>query len=336
MALTALSFRTPPPTPGLAAGQRPSFSVIIAAYEAGATIGRAVESALTQTYPPTEVIVCDDGSKEDLQRALGEYRDRIVLLRQEHLGAAAARNTALAAASGDFVAILDADDTYCPERLEAMAELGRQRPDLDLITTDAFLVVNGKRVGRFYGTAAFDVHDQRAEILRWCFVGGWPAVRRASLIEVGGFDPAISLAFDWDCWMRLIFNGSRVGLVEAPLMEYTLHAGALTAERVVSLDDRVTVLLKNAQRLHVRDRERRILERSLRMHRGRALIARTVLEAEGHGSKEVRRSLALLLREGALPLRLRARVAAGYLQPSQVGKWLPEASPHMARLGDRP
>ena len=97
-------FLAPPLEQPIAPGPLPTFSVIIAAYQAADTIGDAVQSALAQTAPAHEVIVCDDGSTDDLTGALASYRDRIMLLRKENGGAPSARNVALRAASGEFVA----------------------------------------------------------------------------------------------------------------------------------------------------------------------------------------------------------------------------------------
>ncbi|HEY8501900.1 MAG TPA: glycosyltransferase family A protein, partial [Solirubrobacterales bacterium] len=126
-----------------------TFAIVITAYEAAETIGAAVESALAQTRPAEEVIVVDDGSNDDLLGALQPYRDRIELVQRENGGGAAARNTGAKAARSDFMAVLDADDAYHPRRLEAIAGLARERPELDLVTTDAKLVAEGKDAGTF-------------------------------------------------------------------------------------------------------------------------------------------------------------------------------------------
>src|SRR2546422_6867419 len=105
------------PTEG---GGVPTFSVVIPAYQAAGFIGDAIESVLAQTLAPIEVIVCDDGSTDDLEGALARYRNSITLLRKENGGEASAKNAGARAASGDFVAVLDADDVYFPERLEAL------------------------------------------------------------------------------------------------------------------------------------------------------------------------------------------------------------------------
>src|SRR4051794_499335 len=100
-------FLAPPATGESSRTGSPSFSVLIPAYQAAATIGEAIASAREQTVPPTEILVCDDGSTDGLEAALAPHRDAIRLLRQENRGATAARNALLGVASGDFVAPLD-------------------------------------------------------------------------------------------------------------------------------------------------------------------------------------------------------------------------------------
>ena len=172
-------------------GPRPSFSVVIPAYQAAASIGEALESVLVQTAPPLEIIVSDDGSTDGIDNVLEPYRERIMLLRGPHRGVSAARNAALAVARGEFVANLDADDVFLPERLEALGELAMAHSDLDILATDAWFEVDGRRQGRFNRVNGFPVDDQRAGILSTCFVLS-PAVRREALLEVGGFDESLA------------------------------------------------------------------------------------------------------------------------------------------------
>lgn len=167
----------PEPALPVERGPFPTFSVIIAAYEASKFIGAAVESALSQTRPPHEVVVCDDGSTDDLAGALRPYVDRIRLLRQENRGEGAAKNAAARAATGDFVVVLDADDRFFPERLEALGELASLRPDLDILTTDALMANDDGRVlGRYqHDQATFVTGDQRLGILSApTSFSGWP------------------------------------------------------------------------------------------------------------------------------------------------------------------
>src|SRR4029453_9517618 len=120
-------------------------------------------------------------------------------------------------AKGDFVAILDADDVYLPENLEALSQLAQTRPDLDILTTDALIVANGVPVRHVYDDSwHFEVKDQRAAILQRNFILGLAAVRRQRLLEHGGFDESIRWTTDWDLWLRMILSGPAAGCVGAP------------------------------------------------------------------------------------------------------------------------
>ena len=222
----------PPPTRKVEPGAAPTFSVIVAAYQVADVIADALDSIRGQKLRPLEVIVCDDGSTDALETALIPYRDEIVLLRQDNRGEASARNAAARAASGDFVAILDADDVYRPGYLAAVSELAQLRPDLDILTTNGVLVANDVEVRQLYNRRwSFDVADQRRAILQRNFVFGLAAVRRSVLLEHGGFDESIIWTEDWDLWLRLILAGSGAGCVDEPLAEYRLRETSLTAQR---------------------------------------------------------------------------------------------------------
>jgi glycosyltransferase involved in cell wall biosynthesis len=283
----------------------PTFSIVIATYQAADTVGDAVASALAQTHPAAEVIVVDDGSTDHPEDALQPYLDRIVLVRKPNGGGASALNTGTERASGDFVAILDADDGYHPRRLEALARLGTERPDLDLITTDAAFVVRGEKVGTFATHTPFRTDDQRTAIFESCFVGGWPAIRRQRLLEIGGFDENLRTGYDWDCWTRLLLNGSGAGLATPPYYEYHLHSGSLTGSRVSSLWDRVRLLEKAFDAPSLSENERGRLRQAIRAHRSRAIIAEAQAAARSEGPR--RRLPALAVATGVEP---RARLAA--------------------------
>jgi GT2 family glycosyltransferase len=252
----------------------PTFSVVVAAYQAAGTIGEAVESALAQTVPPHEVVVVDDGSTDDIEHAVAPYLERIVFLQKENGGEASAKNMAARAATGEFVVILDADDVFLPGRLEALGNLAGARPDLDILTTDALLELDGRVVQRCYeGGMRFVDDDQRRAILRENFVFGLAAVRRSALLDVGGFDESIRWTADWDCWIRMILAGSRVGLVDEPLARYRLGSGSLSAQRARLIGGRIVTLEKAALRSDLSQEERATVDEALAENRQRLLLA---------------------------------------------------------------
>jgi glycosyltransferase involved in cell wall biosynthesis len=307
----------------------PTFSIVIPAYQAAGTVGDAVRSALAQTRPAHEVIVVDDGSTDDVARALSEFDGQITLIRKEHGGAASALNTGLQVAMGEFVAILDADDVYHPRRIEAMAELAASRPDLDIVTTDVRFVVDGQAAGRFNVSTPFEIVDQRRAILNACFVGGSPGIRLSRLRAIGGFDESFKTGQDWDCAIRLILDGAVAGLVDEPYLEYHLHADSLTTNRVAALWDRVRVLEKAAQNTALREDERPELARSLLRHRTRAALVEADF-ALSRGDAARSRLLQLAASRG-VTTRARALLAVAALAPQVARRWVPRDTPPLQR-----
>lgn len=320
------NFAAPPPREAVQPGGPPTFSVVIAAYQAARTIGEAVASALAQSMAPHEVIVCDDGSTDDLEGALSAHRDRIRFLRKENGGEASAKNAASRAATGDFVVLLDADDVFHHERLEALGELAAARPDLDLLTTDAYLEIDGRVVRRCYeGDHRFVSDDQRLGILERNFVFGLAAVRRERLLEVGGFDEAILQTTDWDCWMRLILGGSHAGLVAEPLARYRLFPGSLSSHREGHIEGRLMTLGKAAARSDLTPREREVVTRGLELNRRALVLARARAAVLDHKNDARRRALDVVIGRGFEP-RTRAKALAAAVAP----RWA------RARLASRP
>jgi hypothetical protein len=303
----------------------PSFSVVIAAYDAAGTIGDALESVLSQTVPAHEIVVCDDGSRDDLATAVAPFRSRITLVRQENGGEAAAKNTGVAHASGDLVVFLDSDDTYLPERLEALGELAAARPDLDILTTDAFLEVEGVVQRRCYeGSWTFEVDDQRGAILERNFVFGHAAVRRSRFLECGGFDSSVRVATDWDLWCRMVLGGSRIGLVDEPLARYRLRPDSLSADRIALFEGRCTVLERAAARDELTSAERERLRAALERERGNALLAKANAALRGR-SPEARRLALRVARTRSLAAATRARAALAALAPGPAARRLDAA-----------
>jgi glycosyltransferase involved in cell wall biosynthesis len=114
----------------------PLVSVIITTYNTARYVPATLTSALAQTYAPFEVIVVDDGSQDDIGSSVAPFLDRIRFLPERHAGLAAARNRALEVATGDYIALLDSDDLWSPDKLAVQVEIARRRPESGLIACD--------------------------------------------------------------------------------------------------------------------------------------------------------------------------------------------------------
>ncbi len=325
----------PPPDGGVRPGPVPTFSVIVAAWQAAGFIHHALRSALEQEPPPLEVVVCDDGSTDDLAGALRPFGEDVRLIRIDHGGEAAAKNAAAQAARGDFVAVLDADDVFLPGRLDAMGRLAAARPDLDVLTTDALLTAGEEVLGRCYhGGHTFEVADQRKAILRRNFILGLAAVRRERFLAVGGYDPAIPYTTDWDLWIRMIFEGSKAGAVLEPLAEYRMHDSSMSAKRAAMSRGRVMTLTKAASRTDLEPGEAAVVRRSLRAEQAR-LAREDLKEALIEGRADVRRLAIRLVTSAAQPGRTRLKALLSAAAPAAMaGRLRKEREGRFLTVGD--
>lgn len=314
------SFKGPPVENEFPARAAPTFSVVIAVHNAAVTIGQAIDSALAQTIAPTQLIVCDDGSTDGTDAAVQPYADRITYVRQERSGVASAWNTALRFTSGEFFAVLGADDVYEPERLQALTELAFARPDLDILCTDVFFERDGNVLGRFTSGCPFAVLDQRAAILERCFCIA-PAVRRETLVSAGGFDESLRTGSDWECAIRLIHSGSRAGLVDEPLYRYRIEGETLTSDRVGTLRDRIFLLERAGRSYELDETESAVLERSLAAQRN-ALILTEAESALRSRARDARRRAFEAARSPGVSLRARASAIAAAVAPRVAGRIL--------------
>jgi hypothetical protein len=290
----------------------PTFSVVVAVYQSAGLVGEAVASALDQAPAPHEVVVCDDGSTDDPAAQLARFGDRVVVLRKEHGGAASAKNAGLAACSGDFVVFLDADDAFLPDRLATLGAVAAARPDLDLLSTDAYLEVAGTRVRRAHHAAwPFAVDDQRAAILERNFIPAGAAVRRSVLLAAGGFDEALGWTSDWECWIRLILGGALAGLVDVPLYRYRLHESSLSADGLGVLRGMAQTLAKTAARDDLTTSEREALERTRTRRSAELALAEARAALAGHEPGARRQALSVAFAPSyALRTRLKCLASA--------------------------
>jgi glycosyltransferase involved in cell wall biosynthesis len=200
-------------------------SVIIPNYNYGAYVAKAIDSVLAQTYSDIEIIVVDDGSRDDSLLVLEKYGDRITVVAQKNQGVSTARNNGVSVSRGEFVAFLDADDMWLPSKIEKqIAKLvdgddtvGLVHCSMSYIDKDE-QIIGETRNGKEGWLAADLLLLQEATI----GVASTGLVRRAVFDEVGGFDARQTTAADWDFSYR-VAKTYRIGFVSEPLVLYRLH-----------------------------------------------------------------------------------------------------------------
>jgi GT2 family glycosyltransferase len=177
------------------------------------------------------------------------------VVRTDNRGPAAARNIGAAESAGGFIAFLDADDIWKPERVARCIEMLDGDPSLAWVTTDLFVMegdtVTDKRWYDRAATTAF-VGSQIDAIARANFVANGCVIRRDWFERAHGFDEAIHGAEDYELWMRLILAGGRVGLVDEPLGCYRVHDSSLTARGDAQWQSHLDALERNLAALVAR------------------------------------------------------------------------------------
>ena len=209
-------------------------SVVIPAYGAAATIGRALASVAAQTVKPRQAIVVDDGSPDGTAEAARACAGTmagidLTVLRQENKGAGAARNRALAEAGATYVAFLDADDEWLPEKLER--SLARfDGPDKILVAHDVTFVEDGTEWLQDCARHFLAPGDAYVALFRKGYIGTCTVVaRRDAVLAVGGFDEGLATAQDFDLWLKLLADpDARFEVFSGPLSRYHVGADSIT------------------------------------------------------------------------------------------------------------
>ncbi len=200
-------------------------SVVIPNYNYAHYLRGAIDSALGQTYSDIEIIVVDDGSKDDSISVIEAYGDRITAIRQKNQGVAAARNRGVASSTGEYIAFLDADDAWLPTKVEKQVAKFAESSNFGLVHVGVDEVdPNGRSlVHRLEGVEG-DVSKILVMLGREGVLGGGSGamIRRAVFEEIRGFDERLSTSADWDLFYR-ISEISQVGFVPELLVKYRVH-----------------------------------------------------------------------------------------------------------------
>jgi glycosyltransferase involved in cell wall biosynthesis len=244
-------------------------SVVVPTYNRAGVLAETLDSILAQTYPHLEVIVVDDGSTDDTQAAVAPYRDRIIYIRQENQGLAAARNAGFVRSSGDYVAWLDSDDLWNPDKIALQVAVLDRRPDIAVVASDfsafnvegyfehshasSYYSVFGRTPGGLAGIfsshdvlptrdLAFVSHEvpdsvrvYEGEIYDKLVDGNFlhpPTViyRREAGLRAGRLDAAFRCDSDYEYFLRLSRQG-RAAYVDLPLMRYRYSDDQMSSDK---------------------------------------------------------------------------------------------------------
>ena len=178
-------------------------SVIIPTYNRKNTLPRAVESVLNQVYKPVEIIIVDDGSTDGTKEWFSEMYPLVHYIYQVNSGVSLARNTGINSARGDWIALLDSDDEWLPDKLELQVKLLQNNAELRFCHTNEIWIRNGVRINQMkkhqkYGGNIFK------KCLDICRISPSSSLFHTSVIkDVGLFDESLDVCEDYDLWLRI-------------------------------------------------------------------------------------------------------------------------------------
>ncbi len=209
--------------------KQPFVSVVIPAYNRRDMLQEAVDTVLAQTYADLELIVVDDGSSDDTTSVLTPYGDAVTLLTQKNRGVSAARNLGVSRAKGSYVAFLDSDDLWLPDKLKRQVAFFKEHPTALVCQTEEIWIKNGRRIN------PAKKHQKPSGMiflpsLELCLVSPSAVmINKSFFLKMGGFDESLPACEDYDLWLRISCRHP-IYLIDEPLViKRGGHADQLSA-----------------------------------------------------------------------------------------------------------
>jgi len=201
-------------------------SCVIPAFNAAGCVGRAIDSVLGQTLGVYEIIVVDDGSTDETGKVVQSYGEKVNYIRQENAGVSVARNTAIQAATGNWIAFLDADDQWLEQKNAIQTEIIKQNPDLRWCAANYIISKGGKRqilgneelMRKALKGRSFYENYFVASTTGGCYAHTQTMMIRKDVFdEVGFFEPGKQRLEDLDVWWKIGYRYPKIGYTHEPL-----------------------------------------------------------------------------------------------------------------------
>ncbi|OQW53492.1 MAG: hypothetical protein A4S09_07805 [Proteobacteria bacterium SG_bin7] len=191
---------------------------VIPTYNRAETLSRAISSIVAQTYPVKNIWVIDDGSTDMTFEAVAEFEDQVQYVKTANLGVSHARNLGVGLSTSKWVAFLDSDDEWLPQKLEKQVEILRENPDLKLIHGEEIWIRNGVRVNQHkkHTKSGGNIFEKS---LALCLISpSATLIRKETLLSLGGFREDYPVCEDYDMWLKFC-SQYPVGFVSTPIIK---------------------------------------------------------------------------------------------------------------------
>ncbi|MGH2856090.1 MAG: glycosyltransferase [Solirubrobacteraceae bacterium] len=294
------------PLPGL---KGPTFTIVIPAFNAAATLTSCAESVLAQTDRDLELVIIDDGSTDETARVARSLADpRVAIHSTPNAGLPAARNVGISRSRGSVVCFLDADDLLLPSYLHTVRATFAADPAVAFVYSDAWTFDDRTRRVRRNTTTHYQhpprpvpatAQEMFSELLIRNFIIVPVAVKREAIVGVGAFDETLSSAEDWDIWLRLTAAGHRGAEAPGPLGLRREHPAQMSANALRMVDNRICLFEKLLAWSDLSDRDAaRVSGQLARARRERLVVSgqdrpRALVRRARHAAGRLKRRVGL-------------------------------------------
>ena len=203
-------------------------SVIVPTYNRVHQLPRALDSILCQSCSPKEIIVVDDGSTDETSALMTSEYPEIVFIQQQNTGVSSARNVGIKRASGDWIAFLDSDDEWLPEKLEIQMKALYENPGKKICHTNEIWIRNGKRVNPKKKHEKFGGWIFQKCLPLCCISPSSVIIHKSIFKEIGLFDYSLPVCEDYDLWLRITARNPVLYIEEPFLIKYGGHEDQLS------------------------------------------------------------------------------------------------------------
>ena len=203
-------------------------SVIVPTYNRAQQLPRALDSILCQSCSPKEIIVVDDGSTDETSALMTSEYPEIVFIQQQNTGVSSARNVGIKRASGDWIAFLDSDDEWLPEKLEIQMKALYENPGKKICHTNEIWIRNGKRVNPKKKHEKFGGWIFQKCLPLCCISPSSVIIHKSIFKEIGLFDYSLPVCEDYDLWLRITARNPVLYIEEPFLIKYGGHEDQLS------------------------------------------------------------------------------------------------------------
>ena len=203
-------------------------SVIIPTFNRKHTLQRAIDSVLAQTFKPYEIIIVDDGSKDGTKEWLLQNYPSVQYIHQPNNGVSSARNKGIQISQGSWIALLDSDDEWMPEKLESQSRFIEVNRDSSFCHTNEIWIRNGVRVNQMKKHKKYggDIFKHCLDICR--ISPSSSIIKKDVFEEVGAFDESLTVCEDYDLWLRVTAKFNILFLDEPLIKKYGGHLDQLS------------------------------------------------------------------------------------------------------------